>query len=229
MQYSNQVIGFLQGNDILAKNLDNALLGAKEAVSNQIDTIGAGARRALYYTSCFTDAYNDVCQQQKTEDTRFVKGIYHILRHEDIVYEMLTIYFNEVFRHKTSEQLEYIKRLLMGVNIHIAASSLTNHGFVLATAAAVSLGLHFNLDMAALTGRFTGGIILLSGLYGVVQNAADSAHRLSIQSPTYHNALYTQELEMMYFLIEPLFKRAGAFQQPLSDKNIANIITRMIG
>lgn len=61
MQYSNQVIGFLQGNDILAKNLDNALLGVKEAVSNQIDTIGAGARRALYYTSCFTDAYNDVC------------------------------------------------------------------------------------------------------------------------------------------------------------------------
>lgn len=72
-------------------------------------------------------------------------------------------------------------------------------------------------------------LILLSGLYGVIQNAADSAHRLSIQSPTYHNALYTQELEMMYFLIEPLFKRAGAFQQPLSDKNIANIITRMIG
>ncbi|MGC1001203.1 hypothetical protein H0Z11_10655 [Pantoea agglomerans] len=229
MQYSNQVIGFLQENDILAKQLDHALLDVKDAVSNQINTIGAGARRALYYTSCFTDEYNDVCQKQKTEDIRFAKGIYHILRHEDIVYEMLSIYFKEAFRNKTHEQLEHIKRLLMEVNIHIAASSLTNYGFVLATAAAVSFGLNINLDMAALTGRISGGVIVLSGFYGVAQNAADSAHRLNIQCPTYYGALYAQELEMMYFLIEPLFKRAEAFQQSTSEENIANIITRMIG
>lgn len=38
-----------------------------------------------------------------------------------------------------------------------------------------------------------------------------------------------QQLEMMYFLIEPLFERAEAFKaQWESDDGIADIITRMI-
>ncbi|TPV33647.1 hypothetical protein FJW00_00970, partial [Pantoea anthophila] len=126
MPYSYQVIRYLQQNNILANQLDHAVSGVKQAVLNQIEMTGAGARRLLYYTSCFTDEYKDVCLQQKTEDIRFAKGIYHLLRHEDIIYEMLNIYFNEILRYKTSEQLQHIKHLLMAKNIHIAASSLTN-------------------------------------------------------------------------------------------------------
>lgn len=65
MYCGNEVISYLQSNKILALKLDHALTGVGKAVSNQIETIGAGARRALYYTSCFTDEYQDVCQQQK--------------------------------------------------------------------------------------------------------------------------------------------------------------------
>lgn len=47
--------------------------------------------------------------------------------------------------------------------------------------------------------------------------------------PEYYSTLYAQELEMMYFLIEPLFERAEAFKaQWVSDDEIADIITRMI-
>lgn len=106
MYYNNEIIGYLQSNNILALKLDRALTGVRQAVSEQIDTIGAGAKRALYYTSCFTDEYLDVCQQQKSEDIRFVKAVYHILRHEDVVYEMLKIYFEEIFKYKTADQLE---------------------------------------------------------------------------------------------------------------------------
>lgn len=67
------------------------------------------------------------------------------------------------------------------------------------------------------------------GIYGIIQKAADSAHRLHITYPTYYSALYAQELEMMYFLIEPLLERAGAFKaQWVSDGEIKDIITRMI-
>lgn len=228
MPYSHQVIRYLQQNNILANQLDHALSGVKEALLNQIEMTGAGARRLLYYTSCFTDEYKDVCQQQKTEDIRFAKGIYHLLRHEDVIYEMLNIYFNEILRYKTSEQLQHIKHLLMATNIHIAASSLTNLGFASATANAVSLGLNIHQNIAALAGRMGGGIIMATGFYGIVQKAADSAQSLYIESPAYYQALYTHELEMMYFLIDPLFKRAEVFQHVASDENIANIITRMI-
>lgn len=67
MFYRNEVISYLQTNKILALKLDRALTGVEKAVSNQIESIGAGAMRMLYYTSCFTDEYQDVCQQQKTK------------------------------------------------------------------------------------------------------------------------------------------------------------------
>ncbi|WP_410751030.1 hypothetical protein [Citrobacter sp. U14242] len=229
MYNNNEVISYLQANKILALKLDHALTGVGNAVSNQIEMIGAGATRVLYYTSCFTDEYQDVCQKQKSEDIRFTKGVYHIIRHGDIVYDMLKIYFEEVFRYKTSNQLEHIKQLLMAVNVHIAASSLTNTGFALATASFVATGLNLSLELSALAGRRAGQVVGGIGIYGIVQKAADSAHRLHITYPAYYSALYAQELEMMYFLIEPLFERAEAFKaQWVSDGEIADIITRMI-
>lgn len=229
MYYNNEVINYLQANKILALKLDRAFTGVKQAVSNQIETIGAGAARALYYTSCFTDEYQDVCQQQKTEDIRFQKSVLYLLSNGDVVYDMLKIYFEEILKYKTSNQLEHIKTMLMAVNVHIAASSLTNHGFSLATASLVAVGMNLSLEISTSIGRRTGGVVGIVGIYGVVQKAADSAHRLQILSPSYYSALYVQELEMMYFLIEPLFERAGAYNaQWVSDSEIADIITRMI-
>lgn len=229
MYYSKEIITYLQSNNILALKLDHALTGVGNAVSNQIETIGAGARRALYYTSCFTKEYQDVCQQQKTDDLRFKKGIIYFLLHDDVVYQMLKIYFEEIFKHKTSEQLEHIKQMLMAVNIHIAASSLTNAGFALATASSVAAGMNLSLEISALVGRRTGQIVGVMGLYGIVQKAADSAHRLHISNPAYYSALYIQELEMMYFLIEPLFERTAALNaQWVSDNEVVDIITKMI-
>lgn len=229
MFYRNEVISYLQTNKILALKLDRALTGVEKAVSNQIESVGAGAMRMLYYTSCFTDEYQDVCQQQKNEDLRFKQGVIYLLRHGNLVYDLLKIYFEQIFKFKTNDQLEYIKKKLMAVNIHIAASSLTSAGFALATASFVAAGMNLSLELSALAGRRAGGVVGVIGLYGVVQKAADSARRLHITCPAYYSALYAQELEMMYFLIEPLFERAEAFNaQWVSDGEIADIITRMI-
>ncbi|MBW1253962.1 hypothetical protein [Pantoea allii] len=229
MYYSNEVISYFQANKILALKLDHALAGAGKAVSNQIETIAAGTTRALYYTSCFTDEYQDVCQKQKTEDIRFKNSVIYLLQHGNVAYDMFKIYFEEIFKYKTPDQLERIKQMLMAVNIHIAASSLTNAGFALATASFVAAGMNLSLELSSLAGRRAGEVVGAIGIYGVVQKAADSAHRLHVQYPAYYSALYMQQLEMMYFLIEPLFERAEAFKaQWASDDGIADIITRMI-
>jgi len=228
MYYRNEVIDFLQANKILAIKLDHALTGVGKSVSNQIEMIGEGATRALYYASCFTDEYQDVCQQQKTEDIRFKNSVVHLMMHRDIVYDMLKIYFEGIFRFKTTEQIEHIKKMLMAANVHIAASALTNAGFALAVASAVAIGLNLSLNMSALVGGKVGALIGVTGLYGVVQKAADSARRLHYTYPSYYSALYVQELEMMYFLVEPLFGQAGAFQQSTSERGIADTIIRMI-
>ncbi|MCS5808905.1 hypothetical protein LNO89_24450 [Klebsiella pneumoniae subsp. pneumoniae] len=64
-------ISYLQANKILAMKLDRAVSGIEQRVSGQVKTIGAGVTRILYYTSCFTDEYQDVCKKQKNEDVRF--------------------------------------------------------------------------------------------------------------------------------------------------------------
>lgn len=229
MYYSNEVISYLQANKILSLKLDHALTSVGKAVSNQIETTGAGAKRALYYISCFTDEYQDVCQQQKNEDIRFRKSVVHLIQNGSVIYDMLRFYFEEIFQYKTSDQIEHIKQMLMAVNVHIAANSLTKAGFVLATATAVSVGMNLSLDIRGLAGRATGTMMTAAGLYGIVQKAADSANRLCFTYPSYYSTLYAQELEMMYFIIEPVFERAGAIEARwASDKGIADIITRMI-
>ncbi|MEB6380390.1 hypothetical protein MXM41_15835 [Leclercia adecarboxylata] len=228
MNYNNDVISYLQANNILALKLDRALTGVREAVSTQVETIGAGAKRALYYTSCFTDDYQDVCRNQKNEDDRFANGVVQVFQNNDIACEMLRIYFNDIFQYKTSEQLENIKRKLMAVNVHIAANALTSAGFALAVAYCVAIGMNLSLEMSASVGGKAGGVVAVVGMYGVVQKAADSAQRLKYIYPAYYAALYSRELEMMYFLVEPLFERAGAFSHSTSDSDIADIITKMI-
>ncbi|WP_435946789.1 hypothetical protein [Dryocola sp. BD586] len=229
MYYSNEVISYLQSNKILALKLDRALRGVGQALSNQIETTGAGAKRALYYISCFTDEYQDVCQRQKNEDIRFRKSVIRLLQHGNVVYDILRIYFEEIFKYKTSEQIAHIKKMLMVVNVHIAASYLTVHGFALAVASAVAIGMNLSLDMSAFTGRRAGGVLAGVSVYGIVQKAADSARRLHCTYPSCYAALYAQELEMMYFLLEPLFERAGAVEaQGASNQKIADIITRMV-
>lgn len=229
MYNNSEVISYLQANKILAMKFDRAVSAVGKQVAEQAKSIGAGATRALYYTSCFTKEYNDVCQRQKNEDLRFRDGVYRLLRHGDTGYEMLRIYFEELFKYKTSQQLDHIKQRLMSVNVHIAASSLTNTGFAMAAASAVRLGLNLSMEISALTGRISGGVVGAAALYGIVQKAADSARHLQTQYPAYYSALYMQSLEMMYFLIELVLQRAGALQAHwATDSDIANIITRLI-
>ncbi|HFZ8994901.1 TPA: hypothetical protein ACIPUI_002033 [Citrobacter freundii] len=229
MDYRNEIISYLQANKILALKLDHALTAVGEMVTEQLKLAGAGATRALYYASCFTDEYQNVCQKQKTEDIRFRNAVIRLIQHKDVILEMFNIYFEEIFRYRTVEQIEYIKRVLMEVNIHIASSSLTNVGFAFAVATAVAAGLNINLEVSSLVGRAAGAAFWVTGFYGVVQKAADSAHRLHIMYPAYYSALYANELEMMYFLIEPLFERAGVHElQWDSERDIATMITRMI-
>jgi hypothetical protein len=226
---NSEVISYLQANKILAMKLDNAVDAVGKQVAEQVKSIGAGATRALFYTSCFTDEYNDVCLRQKNEDIRFRDGVYRLLRHGDIGFEMLKVYFEELLKYKTAQQLEYIKKKLVTLNVHIAASSLTNAGFAMAAASAVRMGLNLSMEISALTGRIAGGVVGAAALYGIVQRAADSAHRLQTQYPVYYSALSLQNLEMMYFLIEPVMQRASALDaQWATEENIADIITRLI-
>lgn len=226
---NDAIIRYLQNNNVLALKLDRAVAAVGQEVSSQMGYIGQGAQRLLFYASCFTDEYNDVCLQQWKEDVRFKNAVIRIIQHVDIIRDMLRIYFEEVFKRRSNEQLEHIKKMLMGLSVHIAASTLTSDGFAYAVATSVRIGFHLSVQLSKLSGRTVGMVVSGMTTYGLVQKAAGSARRLHVRYPTYYSALYQRELEMMYFLIEPVFEQARAYEaQWASDSEVAHIISRMI-
>ncbi|MEZ6877042.1 hypothetical protein [Enterobacter sp. KBR-315C3_2022] len=71
MYHSEDVIRQLQSQNVLAMKLDRAVRAVGEEVKQHVSNIGAGAQHLLYYTSCLTDEYYDVCTKQHLEDSRF--------------------------------------------------------------------------------------------------------------------------------------------------------------
>ncbi|WP_312665297.1 hypothetical protein [Pantoea sp. CTOTU49201] len=105
----------------------------------------------------------------------------------------------------------------------ISASTLNNQAFVIRITTTVCLGIGFNSSIAAWTGKTAALTVTGLGLYGIVQQAAESAERLRLQAPMYYHALHMQRLEMMYFLVEPTFMKAQAF-----DSDITEAIINMV-
>lgn len=230
MYLSEEIIKQLQDNNILAANaLDRAVAGVRDAVRDQIEKIDAGKTRLINYGYCFTTEFYEKCTEQKSEDQRFIAGIYHLLKNKAIFTEMLEVYFEVVFKGRDIRQLQNIKRMLMQLNIHIAASTLTSRTFALGVAMALSMSLHVSLPFSRLTGTTIGAAASILGVYGIVQQAADSANHLKVLHPDYYQALYTVELEMMFFLIEDKLLRAGALQNRwLADDEVADIIYKLV-
>ena len=212
MYHSDLIINGIDANMLMLLQLEKALSGVKDQALEQANKIGDGATRLLYYTSCFTDNYQDVCAKLKEEDLRFLDGIAQLVKNRDIIYRMILIYFEEIFIFKTRSQLEAIQSSLLKAGIVISASSLNNQAFVIGITTTVCLGISFNASIIKWTSKVSTLAVTGLGLYGTVQQAAQSAERLRFMAPIYYHALYLQKLEMMYFLVEPIFMKARAFE-----------------
>ncbi|MBD9646157.1 MULTISPECIES: hypothetical protein [unclassified Pantoea] len=223
MYHSDLILKGIKADELMASQLEKALIGVKDQVLQQASKIGDGATRLVYYTSCFTDNYQDVCAKLKEEDLRFLDGIAEVVKRRDIIYRLVHIYFEEIFRFKTREQLSAINSGLLKAGVIISSNTLNNQTFIIGITTAVCLGIGFNSSIVAWTGKTAALTVTGLGLYGIVQQAADSAERLRLQAPMYYQALHMQRLEMMYFLVEPTFMKAQAF-----ESDITNAIINMV-
>lgn len=229
MYYSDLIIREMQVDKIIALQLDKSLAGVKDNVLDAAARIKDGATRAIYYTSCFTDNYQDVCEKLKSEDSRFLTGLVQMARNRTIVYDLIRIYYEEVFKNKTQQQISAIARALEKLGVNISASTLTTKSFVAGLTTTICLSAGFSPLIVARVRKLSGAGVFLAGTYGYVQIASESVDRLKILSPIYYHALYVQGLEMMYFLVEPVFMKAEIFgRRYMSDHDVVNTIYRMV-
>lgn len=229
MYYSNSIIKKIQAEKLLALQLEKALSGVKKEALEAASRIQSGATRLLYYTSCFTDNYHEVCSKLKNEDRRFLEGVIKLLQDRKIIHQMFTIYFEELLKHKNRQQLEMILWQLKQLGLNLSISTLTSRSFVLGITSTVCLSIDISSLAISKVRKISGGAVAVANLYGYVQMASESAQRLKMFSPTYYHALYLNKLEMMYFLVEPIFMKAIIHDHLfMSNADIAQTIYKLV-
>ncbi|ENB7663330.1 TPA: hypothetical protein ACY4QU_002752 [Enterobacter cloacae] len=229
MYYSDSLITSMDAHKILALKLEHALTGVKDEVLKQAHQINDGATRLSYQLSCFTENYQDVCLRLRKEDSRFLKSIVQLIKHRNVIYKMLYVYIKSLLDNKSENRIHNIQRNLINLGVSISSSMLSSQAFIYSATMAVCSSVHTNIWMKEKITSFSTYAVLGLKFYGFVEQASRSANHLKNYNAYYYNLLYQEELEMMFFLIEPVIMRTPILNQAYaSDSDIAYAISRMI-
>lgn len=219
----------MQADSLFAVRLDKALSGVKDAVLEQARHVSMGATRLVYYSSCFTENYQDVCAGQESEDVRFMEALVQLVKRRNVIKRMLEIYIDHLLENSSSDGIRNIQRALIKKGANIASSSLTNQG--LSSAIVAAFGFSFGAKIAIDTklAKFSAISVTLVSYYGYVQESAEAARRLRLRSPGFYYALYAEKFEMLYFIIEPVINQNLIQASALaSEEEIANALMRVL-
>lgn len=233
MYYSEEIIKRIGTDKELAVRLDKALMGVKEGVVDYVNSLGDATTRLLYYTSCLTDNYQDVCKKLGSEDIRFICALYELIKHRDIIFRMLKIYIETILKNKNETEKKTILQKLTPFTTNYSIKYISKNGLIYAVASYICYGNKMNLAvqnaLMTKTGSRVGWVIGGLNIYGIVQRAAESADNLKNFCPLFYNALYMEGLEMMYFLIEPIIMKSGYLNiNTASDEEIIRALKRMM-
>lgn len=197
----------LQYHKKIAISLDKGLTSVREAAVDSVETMGMGADRAINNLSYFFDDYDDVYEKISYEDSRFyrmIKGIYSGI---NPVKEVINIFFDHLMANLDEEEIDKLNILLKGTFGVLGMLSTTRmtRGYI---AAAVSELIYVAVLRSKLARKLInkGGNIAMafSGGYGIIEKAARAKDRLYISNPILYHTLHLKNVEMAYFLVEPV-------------------------
>ncbi|WP_368749370.1 hypothetical protein [Enterobacter hormaechei] len=233
MYYSEEIIKQLGTDKELAVRLDKALIGVKEGVQDYVNGLGDATTRLIYYTSCLTENYQDVCKKLDSEDVRFICALYELVKHRNVIFRMLNIYIETLLKNKSDVEKKTILENLTPFAKNYSIKYISKNGLIYSITSYICYGNKMNLAvqnaLMKKIGSRVGWVIGGLNIYGIVQRAADSADNLKNFCPIFYNALYREGLEMMYFLIEPMIMKSGYLNiSTASDEEIVRALKRMM-
>ncbi|EOD8995947.1 hypothetical protein [Klebsiella pneumoniae] len=153
-----------------------------------------------------------------------------LVKQRDIIAKMLRIYIDQLLQGLSHDRITRIQKLLIGKGAKIATGSMTSQALAYSVVLAASFSFGTKIGIDTKLAKFSATSITIVSYYGYVQQAADAANRLRQRNPRYYYALYSQKLEMLYFIVEPIINRnEHMFSPPSSDNDIADAIMRIIG
>ncbi|MGQ4694643.1 hypothetical protein [Enterobacter asburiae] len=198
----------MQSNKRLAIALTNSLRDMHEDHMATLEKVKQGTQRLVSYGACLMpdQYYRNACRDTWREDKRLVLALGEIYNRKDVTLDMVEIYFR-----KTLNRLGEQKSKDLITNIHNLLGKAAEHASAKASKLALSFTLanliinsrDFKQNHIRLVNSFSTWFVNGATLYSKAQVAASAANRLKFQDPQYYQALYKENIEMLYFLIEP--------------------------
>jgi hypothetical protein len=217
----------MQSNKQLAIALTNSLRDMHEDHMATLEKVKQGTQRLVSYGACLIpdEYYRNACRDTWREDKRLVLALGEIYNRKDVTLDMVEIYFR-----KTLNRLGEQKSKDLITNIHNLLGKAAEHASAKASKLALSFTLanliinsrDFKQNHIKLVNSFSTWFVNGATLYSKAQVAASAANRLKFQDPQYYQALYKENIEMLYFLIEP--QMSEIIYQVNSGDNNAQVI-----
>lgn len=158
-----------------------------------------------------------MCKQLTQEDYRMVAALREVYRRHDVVLDMVSIYFRKKIDKINEKGHRKIIDAILEKGINYASDKTGKTALALAVARLITASYRFSQSHTSIINKTSLRIVSVLSFYGKIQTASLAARRLRITEPDYYFALYQQNLELLYFLIEPEMSKIIAMTRSGSD------------
>ncbi|WP_421505974.1 hypothetical protein [Erwinia rhapontici] len=188
--------------------LEKAVKGVNRSSHVILEDVKRGVERASWYSSCLFDKYANVCSELKKEDARLIKSAFEIYKRKDIIADMMEMYIDEELKNIGSDKVKSLDIKLTKALAWYSSGKLTKTAMASSLSMLIINSAGFKYDISIKINKYSLVIVTAVSFYGKVQMAAQSARRLRELSPSLYNALYINNMEMLYFLVSDKIDRA---------------------
>lgn len=210
MQASDYLRMKIQSDRQLSIYVQHGFNSFVQATKNTVSDIYSGIERASWYTSCLIPRYGDICSELITEEKRVSLSIVSVFKHHDVILYMFMLYFEMLEKDsKDGNENGGIQGLVKGIAGHSAKTAVGR-----STRYAIAYALSKSLSGSEIVSKIVAERIASKSPYavfalqvfGIDQKAVLAARKLKILEPRYFAILYTAQLEMLYYFIEPILE-----------------------
>ncbi|MBJ7221473.1 MULTISPECIES: hypothetical protein [unclassified Brenneria] len=189
---------------VIASQLESITKKLKDNTISLTTDLYSGIERTSWYSSCLFEKYNDVCQELQYEDVRMVGAIKEVFKRDDVILDMVKIYIEYLMKDFDESKQKAIAKAILGVTSEIATNRAIKESISYVLAKFISTTLNFKTSLRKTINQTSYWVITAIAFYSKVQKAAMSARHLRDTNPALYGLFYSQNLEMLYFLIEPI-------------------------
>lgn len=204
---------------VLEKYYDAFIKKSSNIIIGTVKDIGVGAQRALVRISPYTVVYtnpkyaklfNAYTNKILKEDKRMFSAVYNLVMHSQIIYEMSFEIIKFILeRTPVKTQDEFIvrfKKTYVKSTDFIALKATqqaTKISIIMVIAKFIAVNLVNKSSVIAASSKITSISLTAFQIYGFVTKAGLAADKLRQQDRLIYDLLYSKNIEMLYFIIEP--------------------------